>query len=75
MTFAVRLTSDLLQIVRAGGSLNIEAKARLTSDLVQIARAAKQGGATVTFTGMSLRLTSDLVQIARAGQGHVTFAD
>ena len=73
MGFELRTTSDLIQIVRAGGGISVDAKLRTTSDLIQIARAAQMSRVNVIFRGMSLRMTADLIQIARAGNGHVTF--
>lgn len=73
MGFELRTTSDLIQIVRAGGGITMDAGLRTTSDLIQIARAANLSGAKVVFRKMSLRTVADLIQIARAGNGNVTF--
>ena len=75
MSLNARLTSDLIKIAAAGGGFRLNAAAHLTSDLIKIAAAAKSGGASVTFAGMSARLTSDLIKIGAAGVGAVCFED
>ena len=72
MSFEMKPTLELVQIVAAGGGLRLDAGMRPTLDLVQIASAAARGGARVTFSGLKARPTLDLVQIAAPGKGCVT---
>lgn len=75
MEFKTRLTDDLVRIAAAGGGFRLDASTRHTDDLVRIAAAAKHGGATVIFIGLSSRMTNDLVRIGAAGQGFVIFEE
>ena len=75
MALDAKPTSELIQIAAAGGGFRLNAKTRSIADLVQIAAAAKNGGATVIFAGISARRTTDLVQIGAAGKGAVIFED
>jgi hypothetical protein len=71
----MRLTTDLVSILRAGGSLQMDGSTKLTLDLVAMATAAADSGSTLTLHNMGKRLTADLVAIARAGKGGVTLTD
>lgn len=75
MSFNTKLTSDLIKIANAGGGFRLDAKTRLTDELVHIAAAAKNGGATVIFSGTGIFPTHDLIQIGAAGKGSVIFED
>jgi hypothetical protein len=75
MSFAKMPTDDLIQIANAGGGFRLDATHRYPDELVQIASAAKNGGATVIFYGMSRCYTHDLIRIATAGKGAVIFED
>ena len=66
---------DLIRIANCGGGFRLDAKHRYPDELIQIATAAKTGGATVIFYGMSAHYTDDLIQIATAGKGSVIFED
>ena len=66
---------DLIQIASAGGGFRLDATQRYPDELMQIATAAKNGGATVIFYGMSRCYTHDLIRIATAGKGAVIFED
>ena len=66
---------DLIRIVNAGGGFRLDATHRYPDELMQIATAAKTGGATVIFYGMSAYYTDDLMRIATAGMGSVIFED
>ncbi len=66
---------DLIRIAQAGGGFRLNATHRYPNELMQIATAAKTGGATVIFSGMSAHYTDDLIQIATAGKGAVIFED
>lgn len=72
---SLRPTLELVQIVQAGGGIDIDASRRPTLELVQIAHAAASSGAGVVFRGLQLRPTLELVQIAHAGKGRVCLAD
>jgi len=66
---------DLVRIAQAGGGFRLDATHRYPDELMQIATAAKTGGATVIFYGMSTYYTDDLIRIATAGKGSVIFED
>jgi DNA replication protein len=66
---------DLIRIAQAGGGFRLDAAHRYPDELMQIATAAKTGGATVIFSGMSAHYTDDLIRIATAGKGSVIFED
>jgi hypothetical protein len=75
MSFGKMPIDDLLQIANAGGGFRLDATHRYPDELIQIATAAKNGGATVIFYGMSRYYTNDLMRIATAGKGAVIFED
>jgi hypothetical protein len=68
MSFELRTTLDLVQLAAAGGGFRLDANLRPTLELVQIAAAARNGGARVTFAGLTMRPQQELVQIAAAGK-------
>ena len=75
MSFGEMPVDDLIRIAHAGGGLRLDATHRYPDELMQIATAAKTGGATVIFYGMSPYYTDDLIRIATAGKGAVIFED
>lgn len=75
MSFNTKLTNDLIKIATAGGGFRLDAKTRLTDELVQLAAAAKNGGATVIFSGTGMFSAHDLIRIGAAGKGAVIFED
>jgi hypothetical protein len=75
MSFGKMPIDDLIQIANAGGGFRLDATHRYPDELMQIATAAKNGGATVIFSGMSRYYTNDLIRIATAGKGAVIFED
>ena len=66
---------DFIRIANAGGGFRLDATHRYPDELIQITTAAKTGGTTVIFYGMSAHYTDDLIQIATAGKGSVIFED
>ena len=75
MSFGKMPVDDLIRIANAGGGFRLDATHRYPDELMQIATAAKTGGATVIFSGMSAHYADDLIQIATAGKGSVIFED
>ena len=75
MSLAKMPVDDLIRIAQAGGGFRLDATHRSLDELMQIATAAKTGGATVIFSGMSAYYADDLIQIATAGKGLVIFED
>lgn len=75
MALSRLMTSQLVEIVAAGGGIRINAQGKMKSDLMQIVSASKRKNSKITFIGMSGRLTSELVEIAAAGNGNVVFED
>lgn len=73
--FEMRPIQDVIQIVKAGGGIEMRAAMKPTTDLVLIAAAASASGTTIWLRDLSMRPTADLIQIARAGGGRVVFAD
>jgi hypothetical protein len=71
----MRMTPDLISLIRSGAGLDLDVKGRFTEDLIQIAAQAKQSQVRVTFRGLTGRVNDDLLRIADAGRGYVTFAD
>jgi DNA replication protein len=71
----MKLTSDIIQIAKAGGGLRLDVSQRLTSDLVNIARVASDKKVMIFMTNANKKLTSDLISIANAGAGYVIFED
>ena len=75
MSFGKMPVNDLIRIAHAGGGFRLDTTHRYPDELMQIAAAAKTGGATVIFSGMSVHYTDDLIRIATAGKGSVIFED
>ena len=71
MRFGKMPIDDLIRIAHAGGGFRLDATHRYPDELLQIVTAAKTGGATVIFYGMSAYYTDDLIRIATVGKGSV----
>jgi hypothetical protein len=67
-----RSTEELIQIVAAGGGLDLRAPGRSTDDLIRIAAAASGKGAQLIISPVG-RSTEDLIRIGAAGKGCVLF--
>ena len=73
--FELKDVNEVVQIVSAGGGVQMNGARKTTDDLVRIAAAGAKSGARIEFYGLRRRPVEDLVQIARAGKGCVMFAD
>lgn len=69
----MKLTSEIISILNAGGSIKINCKSKLTSELINMATAASKNNVTLICTNAGSKLTSELISIASAGKGHVIF--
>lgn len=69
----MKLTSEIISIINAGGSIKIDCKSKLTSEIVCMAEAASKKGTTLICANAGGKLTSELIKIAEAGKGHVLF--
>lgn len=65
--------SELLNIVRAGAGVTLEAEGLTADDVMPLARAASESNVTLCVRGALHWRTSDLVHIAKAGKGQVIF--
>lgn len=72
---AKRTTSDYIRIASAGGGFIIDSSSQSAGDMIRIATAAKQSGASVTFTRTNTKSVSDLIRVGGAGAGFVVFED
>jgi hypothetical protein len=70
---ATRPLDDLIQIVRNGGSLDLQAENLSREQLIQLV-ANIVAKATVILRGLNARPTDELVQISRNSAGTVIFA-
>ena len=66
-------TSDLKEIVRVGGGINIDGNSYAPMDLKEMARQANASGATIIIRNAINKSTADLKEIARAAPGKVVF--
>jgi hypothetical protein len=73
MSFENLLEGDLTQLLQAGASFSLSARARPHQQLLRLAAAAVEGNGHLRLTQIMPRMTNDLVEVARAGRGHVTF--
>jgi hypothetical protein len=64
---------QLINILRAGGGLILDAATRLPDQLTQMAAAAAGSGATLVLRNADYRAPDDLINIAAAGRGRVIF--
>lgn len=62
-------TNDIMMILRAGGSVSIEAR-KPTNDLMMMARVAAEAGGTLILRDIQ-KPTNDLMMLARAGGKNV----
>ncbi len=65
--------SELLNIVRAGAGVVLEAEGLTADDVLPLARAASEAKVTLTVRGALHWRTHDLVTIAKAGGGQVVY--
>jgi hypothetical protein len=68
----MRPLNDLLQIVRSGGSLDLQAGNLSTDDLAQLAGNASEK-VTLILRGLSTRSTTDLIRIKTLTAATVIF--
>jgi len=68
----MKMTSELKEIARAGGSIKISATKKMTSELKEIA-SCLTATASLTIVDANQKMTSELKEIARAGAGKVIF--
>lgn len=69
------MQDTLLQVLNAGGALDIDCSSRMMMPdaMVALASAAKAGGGHVTFRHLKMMMPDTAVRVAFAGSGHVTF--
>ena len=67
----MKITADILAIVKAGASITFDGSAKITPDLLTIVKAATHVGQIVTIKNVGNKITPDLVAIAKAGGVHV----
>lgn len=65
--------SELLNIVRAGAGVTLDAEGLSVDDVLPLARAAAQASVPLRVRGALHWRTHDLVTIAKAGTGQVIF--
>lgn len=65
--------SELKDIVRLGGGINVDGSSKTTSDLKDLARLANASNATIIVRNAATKTTSELKDIARLAPGKVTF--
>lgn len=70
-----RTTDNIIRIVHAGGSMNINGKEMTTDNMVRIAKAAAKSGSTVTFMGLGDHTTDNLIRIVNAGGKNIILQD
>jgi hypothetical protein len=68
-----KTTTDLKDIVRLGGGINVDATTKTTTDLKEIARLANSSGATIVIRNADTKSTTDLKDIVRLAPGKVIF--
>lgn len=73
MRFETIATDELIRIAHAGLGFKLSARSKPLSDLLRIADAAKDKGATITFTEFSGLSDYDIKRIQLASEGHVLF--
>ncbi len=65
--------SELLNILRAGAGITMEAAHYTVDDVMPVAREAARVGVTLRVHGAMEWRTADLINIATAGKGNVIF--
>jgi len=73
MGLSMKTTDELIELVRAGGGLVLDAGRRSTDELVRIVTAARKSGSTIILRKVALRKNEALMRISEAGKGHVIF--
>lgn len=73
MRFETIATDELIRIAHAGLGFKLSASSKPLADLLRIADAAKDKGATITFTEFSSLSDYDIKRIQLASEGHVLF--
>jgi len=68
-----KTTTQVVQIIAAGGGVILNAREKTTKNLAQIASTAAESGATVILRNADGKTTSQLVEIATARRGRVIF--
>jgi len=64
---------ELKDILRAGGSVEVDARNLATWELKDLARVATEGGGMLIVNNADVKATWELKDIARAGRGRVIF--
>ena len=67
----VKMTDQLVQLARAGASLDFPAGSKMTDQIIQVARALGPN-ATLRLRGCDAKMTDQLAQIAKAAPGKIT---
>ncbi len=69
------MQDTLVQILSAGGALDIDCSTRIMMPdaMVSLAAAARSGGGHVTFRNLKILMPDIAFRVASAGSGHVTF--
>ena len=75
MSFEIKPTQDLVQILEAGASLSISKGVRMDGDWLELARAVKKGGGRLTITDVGLWPTQTIIKISVQAPGRVTFVE
>ena len=70
---AEKNVSELLNIVRAGAGVTMEATHFCLDDILPVASACGQAGVPLHVHGAMEWRTKDLIAIAKAGKGQVVF--
>jgi hypothetical protein len=73
MRFETITTDELIRIAHAGLGFTLSASSKPLADLLRIADAAKDKGATITFTEFGSLSEYDIKRIQVASEGHVLF--
>jgi hypothetical protein len=69
----ILLADTMVQILAAGGGLNVSTKALLPDTMIQMAAAAARSGSQLIFRVESVLLPDTMIQVGAAGRGRVTF--
>lgn len=70
-----RTTDNIIRVVEAGGSMNVNAEHMTTDNMIRVAKAAVSAGVIVTFMGLHQHTTDNLIRIAKAGGKNVVLQD
>ena len=69
----LKISSDIEDILRLGGSISIDASKNISSNLLDFARLAKISGAMIILRNADKVITPTLKEIARLVPGKVIF--